>query len=172
MTSISFASGKTRKYSDINVYETPSPDWKKVAKAKVIHVGSDDCHRVEVLRRNGFEVLMSDSLDGLRLHLERETDVDAVFVTEETPQRAERAATLVRQHSGVPLILFRRSHTSLDESWFDRVYAPLVRPAAWLFETAVVIMQVRELRAGVRAVDKRMQDCPRRWPQALAVPQS
>jgi hypothetical protein len=118
-----------------------------MATATVLHFGSDDCHRVRVLRHAGYEVRELDSLDRLRLNLESGEDVDAVIVSEEGARYAEQAADLVRQHSGAPLVLFRQSHVNLDESRFDRVYPSLTPPPLWLFETAVIVMQSKELRA-------------------------
>jgi hypothetical protein len=114
--------------------------------AKVIHFGNDDCHRVQSLRRVGFEVFVSNSLDRLRLQLESETGVGAVLVSEETPQQAEQAAALVREYCDVPLILFRDSEVALDESRYDRVYTSRVPTPHWLYETAVLVDQSQTLR--------------------------
>jgi len=117
-----------------------------MAAATVVHFGWDDCHRVQTLQAAGYEVRESVSLDKLKLDVERD-DVDAVIVSEAEPDSTERAAVLVRQHSGAPLILFRRSIAALNISRFDRVYSSFIAPPFWLFETAVVVMQSRSLRA-------------------------
>jgi hypothetical protein len=116
-----------------------------MADATVIHFGSDDCDRVQALQAAGYEVRESISLDTLRRDIERD-DVDAVIVSEAEPGATEKAAALVRQHTGAPLILFRRSQAALDESRFDRVFSWLIPAAHWLFETAVLVMQSKELR--------------------------
>ena len=118
-----------------------------MAAAKVIHFGCDDCYRIKVLRHVGYEVRESDSLDRLRLDLERGNDVDAVIVAGVPPQRAEQAAVLVRQYSPAPLILFRRSNDELDESRFDRVFSWFSPDTHWLYSTALLVMQSKELRA-------------------------
>ncbi|HKF50284.1 MAG TPA: hypothetical protein VKB38_23180 [Terracidiphilus sp.] len=118
-----------------------------MAAATVIHFGDDDCHRVEVLRGAGYEVDEFNSLDRLRLHLVSRKHVDAVIVSEVEPRCAEQAAELVREHSGAALILFRRPDVTLDDSGFDRVFPSVARPPHWLFDTAVVVMQSKELRA-------------------------
>jgi hypothetical protein len=41
-----------------------------MATARIIHFGDDNCHRVQVLLRVGYEVCVSESLDRLRLDLE------------------------------------------------------------------------------------------------------
>jgi len=102
--------------------------------AQVIHFGGDDCYRVPVLRAAGFEVRAVRSLNKLRVGLQSDGQVDAVIVSEAEPQCAEKAAVIMRQHSGAPLILFRRPGVALDESRFDRVYDSLVPGAYWLLK--------------------------------------
>lgn len=124
-----------------------SLDWDgRMEIATVIHFGKDDSQRVPALRHVGYEVRESDSLDRLRLNLEGD-EADAVIVSEVEPRCAEKAAILVRQCSGAPLILFRRLNATLDESRFDRVYSLLIPTSHWLFEMAVIVMQSKELRA-------------------------
>ena len=118
-----------------------------MAAAKVIHFGCDDCYRIQVLRHVGYEVRESDSLECLRLELERRNDVDAVIVAGVPPQRAEQAADTVRRYSDAPLILFRRPDDTLDESRFERVNSWLSRENYWLYTTAVLVMQSMETRA-------------------------
>jgi hypothetical protein len=116
--------------------------------ARVIHFGrdaGDSC--VPALRHAGFEVRESNSLDRLNLDLQRDEGVDAVIVSESEPRTAEQAASLVRKHSGAPLTLIRRSDAPMDESRFDRVFSSSAPEANWLFDTAVLVMQCRELRA-------------------------
>lgn len=122
-----------------------------MATATVIHFGRDDFNRIELLQRVGFEVLVLNSLEQLPVHLKDAVDtgephVDAVLVSEETPESAVTAAAFIRQHSDVPLILLRRSEAALDESRFDRVYDSHVAPSIWLYETAVVVEQSQMLR--------------------------
>jgi len=137
-----------------------------MAAATVIHFGWDDCYRVQALQAAGYEVRESVSLDTLKLDVERD-DVDAVIVSEAEPGATEKAAAVVRQHSGAPLILFRRSRAAFDESRFDRVYSSFIPPEFWLFETAVVVEQSRSLRAEsqrLRSEAKALQTRGRRRP--------
>jgi hypothetical protein len=122
-----------------------------MAAATVIHFGSDLCHRVPVLRREGYEVRELDSLDCLRMDLGRDKTVDAVIVSEFDPHCAEQAANLVRQSSDAPLILFRDSSAQLDESLFDRVYSCFTPGSHWLSEMAAVVIRSKELRAQSQA---------------------
>jgi hypothetical protein len=117
-----------------------------MAAAKVIHFGCDDCYRINVLRHVGYEVRESDSLERLQRDLERDEDLDAVIIAGVAPRCAEQAAVLVRQHSGAPLILFRRPDDALDESRFDRVFSWFSPDTHWLYSTAVLVMQSKELR--------------------------
>jgi hypothetical protein len=136
-----------------------------MATAKVIHFGSDDCHRVQVLRQAGYEVCESESLERLPLDLEGD-GVDAVIVSEVEPRCAEKVAILVRQHSGAPLILFRCPSVAHDESRFDRVYDSLVPTADWLSETAELVVQSKHAASerlqrreaeGVRVENQRLR---------------
>ena len=117
---------------------------------KVIHFGWDDCYRVQVLRYLGYEVCESESLDELRRNLEGDNAVDAVIISEGLPHIIDQAATMVRQHSAAPLILFCRSEGILDESQFDRVYSSFVPPNLWVLETATLIEKGRAVREYAR----------------------
>ena len=70
--------------------------------ARVIYFGSDDCHRVAVLRSAGYEVRESNSLNNLGLDLQRDEQIDAVIVSEDNPETAEKAVDLVREHKIAP----------------------------------------------------------------------
>jgi len=149
-----------------NVRISPGSGVERVALAAIFHFGKDECQRVSVLRQVGYKVRKSDSLDRLRLHLVRNKNVDAVIVSDPEPHCAEQAADLVRQHSGAPLILFRGSDIALDESLFDRVFSSQVPPAKWLFDTAVVVMQCKELRAQSEEL-RRESEASRAWSSRL-----
>jgi hypothetical protein len=123
-----------------------------MAAATVIHFGRDESDRMEALQDVGIEVLESDSLDRLRMHFGREADVHAVLVSEETPECAEEVAAFVQRHSPAPVILLRCSEAALDESRFDRVYAPHKAMPFWVLEMAVVIEQFRMSLAQSRAL--------------------
>jgi hypothetical protein len=113
--------------------------------ATVIHFGWDDCYRVQVLRFAGYEVRDPQSLETLAIELERADQIDAVVLSEDDLGTLQKSVDLVRRHSAAPLILFRRSRRRIDESAFDRVFTWLVRPEAWLSETAELIAMNRAL---------------------------
>lgn len=111
--------------------------------AKAIHFGVDDCYRVLVLQRAGYDVKQSPSLDALIIALQNERHLAAVFISEGDRGSTERAAELVRRFSAARVILFRSSQRSIDEGKFDRVYATLTPPENWLLATAESIRMTR-----------------------------
>jgi len=111
--------------------------------AKAIHFGVDDCYRVLVLQRAGYDVRQSPSLDALITALQNERHVAAVFISEGDRESTERAADLVRRFSPARVILFRSSQRAIDEGKFDRVYATLTPPQSWLLATAESIRTTR-----------------------------
>lgn len=114
--------------------------------ARVIYFGDDDCYRVPVLRSAGYEVFQPQTLDELNAGLQKDAQVDAVFVSEDERRTTLGAIELVREHCTAPLILFRRSNIHLQENLCDQVYWPGARPEEWLSDTAELIAQCRESR--------------------------
>jgi hypothetical protein len=115
-------------------------------RALVVHFGHDVCYRIHVLRSAGYAVRQSTTLVTLTRDLQGEQQIDAVLISENDPVIATAAAELVRRHSCVPLILFRRSEGVLDEMKFDRVYRSLVWPPFWLTEIQLSIKQCQQAR--------------------------
>ena len=111
--------------------------------AKAIHFGVDDCYRVLVLQRAGYDLKQSPSLDALIIALQNERHVAAVFISEGERGSTERAADLVRRFSPAGVILFRYSQRTIDDGKFDRVYATLTPPQNWLPATAEFIRMSR-----------------------------
>lgn len=107
--------------------------------ATLIHFGCDDCHRVAVLKSAGYDIHEPKTLDELGILLLQDQHVAAVIISEEDSRSAEQAATVARERTNVPVILFRRSGTDLNEHLFDRVYASFLQPDEWLAETAELI---------------------------------
>ncbi|PWT80440.1 MAG: hypothetical protein C5B58_11655 [Acidobacteria bacterium] len=85
------------------------------------------------------------SLNALRLDLQSDRHVEAVFVSEGDRRSSEVAAEIVRQNATVPVILFRPSRRKLHKHSFDRVYTSDVQPKNWLLETAWLIAYGRDL---------------------------
>jgi hypothetical protein len=121
-----------------------------MATARVIHFGNDAYQRVQTLQKVGYVVRVSDSLSQLRLDLERDESVGAVTVAEGSRRTTERAAAIVRQYSGAPLILFRCSNGPLSVKRFDRVYQSSAPAPSWLFDMAVLVEQSLRLQTDAR----------------------
>jgi len=64
---------------------------------RVVHVGWDDCYRVQVLRSAGLDVKEARGLDELLADLQRLDHVDLVVVSEDTDSAPEQAAEAVRR---------------------------------------------------------------------------
>jgi hypothetical protein len=103
-----------------------------VARARIIHFGKDDCHRVSVLRSEGYAVEDCRSLRAFREALEAQPD--AVFITEREGSLQKDAVSLSRSCSTAPLVLFRRSNSDLRGESFDLVIDSLSPPTRWLME--------------------------------------
>lgn len=115
--------------------------------AHVLHIGTDDCHRVAVLRSVGYRVDECASLPQMERALERTKGADAVFVTESDGISPEQIISLARARSAAPVILFRRSNRDTSEEAFDLVIEPLTSPARWLREVGVLVEWSRGVRA-------------------------
>jgi hypothetical protein len=111
--------------------------------ARVLHFGSDDCYRIMVLRAAGYDVQEATNLIELKADLDRDHEISAVLMSEGVDQSVERAAAIVR--SRAPVILFRRSQQSIDETGFDLIFETSVRPEVWLREMADLIKKGLEL---------------------------
>ena len=111
--------------------------------ARVIQFGFDDCYRVRVLQREGYQVEQVHSLDELARRVEQ---ADAVILSESHQQEAEQAGEIARTRSMAPVILFRGAHVFLDVRNFDRVYEWTVEPRVWLDETAELIARSWAIR--------------------------
>jgi hypothetical protein len=105
-----------------------------VASVRLIHFGSDDCHRVNVLRSAGYSVDECRSMRAFQDALKAERKPDAVFITEREDDPAGDAISLTKSCSAAPLILFRRSHGDLSDRGFDLVIESLTPPQQWLQE--------------------------------------
>jgi hypothetical protein len=105
-----------------------------VASVRLIHFGSDDCHRVNVLRSAGYFVDDCRSMRAFQEALTAERKPDAVFITEREDDPAGDAVSLIKTCSTAPLILFRRSHGDLSDGSFDLVIESLTPPQQWLQE--------------------------------------
>ena len=110
---------------------------------RVIHFGPDDCHRRMVLQSAGYSVDECRSLSELRARLLTGTGFDAVLMSEVEGLAPEDAAALVRMHCCVPVVLFRGTNLSYEDSEFDLVIHALTPPEVWLNEVDILIERGR-----------------------------
>jgi hypothetical protein len=136
--------------------------------AHVLHIGMDDCHRVAVLRSVGYRVEECDSLVQLATALDRTNGADAVFLTESDSIPQEKAVSLARERSAVPVILFRRSTPGEGEQQFDLVIPPLTSPEKWLREVSILLEWSRMVRDQARPITDQARP-PRKEATALRI---
>jgi hypothetical protein len=123
-----------------------------VATVRLIHFGSDDCHRVNVLRSAGYSVDDCRSMRAFREALSADRKPAAVFITEREGDPTGDAISLTKSHSAAPVIFFRRSHCDLSNENFDLVIESLTPPEQWLQEIDQLIARCPEPRgAGLNA---------------------
>ena len=105
-----------------------------MASARIIHFGTDDCHRLTVLRSAGYAVEDCRSLHAFREALTSDGKPEAVLITECEGSLQGDAISLSRSRTPVPLVLFRRSNGDLRDESFDLVIDSLTPPTRWLVE--------------------------------------
>jgi hypothetical protein len=112
----------------------------------LVHFGTDQCHRLPVLRRAGYSTHECSSLIYLHSALIRFPQVAAVAVPEEAANEPEDLISLVRTYSSAALILFQRLSPLIDPSDFNLVIAPLTDASVWLDSIAEEIERSRLIR--------------------------
>jgi hypothetical protein len=114
---------------------------------RVIHFGPDECHRMMVLRSAGYAVEECGSLMQLLAVLASAAGVEAVVMSDTDGIPPRQAAAVVRDHSSLPVILFRNTNRAYEESGFDLVVDCLTPPETWLNDLNMIIERSRtELR--------------------------
>jgi hypothetical protein len=115
--------------------------------ARVIHFGPDDCHRLIVLQSAGYAVDACNSLGQLRASLTAGDKADAVVMSDAEGVAPEEVASVARDHSLAPVVLFRGTNRVYEDSRFDLVVHTLTPPEVWLSEVNELIAKGRVLRA-------------------------
>src|SRR5947207_11384797 len=115
--------------------------------ARVIHFGVDDCYRLSVLRRAGYDIDDCDNLNQLQAALESRADADAVMVNDSTGAVPEFAISLARSRSSAPIILFPNSSRTYGSEEVDLIVPCFTPPEEWLLKLANLIVRSRTLRA-------------------------
>ena len=118
--------------------------------ARVIHFGTDDCHRLMVLRSAGYAVENCGSLGQLRACLADDSAADALLISDSEGISLREAAAFACAHSSLPVVLFRNTNLAYDESGFDLVVQCLTPPEVWLNDLDALIERSRSVvrRAG------------------------
>jgi hypothetical protein len=121
--------------------------------SSIIHVGTDDCQRIAVLRVAGFEVRSCNSFDQLHSALLGIPPADAVAIAECRGALIDKAVSLTRATSSIPLILFQgTSPHSLIGSDFDLVVPVLTSPQVWIARVQTLIEESRAIRTRSEAI--------------------
>jgi hypothetical protein len=130
--------------------------------ARVIHFGVDDCYRLSVLRRAGYDIDDCSSLVQLQAALESKREADAVMVNDCNGSVPELAISLARSWSSAPIILFpnsSRTYNAEDEA--DLVVPSFTPPEEWLLKLANLIVRSRSLRAYSQLLQEQSQQLRR-----------
>ncbi len=120
--------------------------------ARVIHFGTDDCHRLTVLRTAGYVVDACTSLVQLHKALKTTVDPDAVCIAEGDGAVPEAAGNLARSHSRAPVILFQSTNLRSEDTVFDLVVPTLTPPQTWLREMEALIAESQAIRVRSRSL--------------------
>lgn len=113
--------------------------------ARILHLGSDDCLRVPVLRCAGYAIDDCCSLRQLQTALQIPVQAEVVVLTEIEDGVPNKALSMVRAHSTAPVVLFPGRAALFDESDFDLIVPPLTPPETWLTEIAALIQESRAI---------------------------
>ncbi|MGB6686871.1 MAG: hypothetical protein WBE76_03420 [Terracidiphilus sp.] len=115
--------------------------------ARIVHFGSDTCHRVPVLKSAGYSIDDCRSVAQLHSALQMSAEAAAVVMTEPDGTAPERAISITRSSSTAPLILFPSRGLEYKESDFDLVVPVLTPPEQWLNDIAALIQRSLAIRA-------------------------
>src|SRR5579871_2860155 len=131
---------------------TIGPLLRQAMAAHVLHFGDDDYHRISILESAGYRVEQCKSLIQLTVALKAHDDPEAIFLTESEVHQPEDAATLARESTLAPVILFRTGTVSRSEADFDLIVPTLASPQEWLHDVQTLIDCSRKIRARSQAL--------------------
>ena len=115
--------------------------------ARVIHFGVDDCYRLSVLRRAGYDIDDCSNLIQLQAALESKGDADVVMMNDSDGSIPEFVIPLARSRSSAPIILFPNSSRTYSTEEVDLVVPSFTPPEEWLLDLANLIVRSRAIRA-------------------------
>jgi hypothetical protein len=105
-----------------------------------------------VLRSAGYAVDNCNSLIQLRSSLVTGGGADAVLVSDGDGIAPETAIAVAKSHCSAPVVLFRSTNLSYQDSGFDLVVHSLTPPEVWLNEVDALIARTLALRAESQAL--------------------
>jgi hypothetical protein len=148
---------KVHNHHELPAFEaTKWAEGAMMATASIIHIGTDDCHRIAVLEHAGYFVNSCTSFNQL---LEALTGIplpDAVAVSESFDELPVKAVFMARATSTtIPLILFQNASPLIsryDQSDFDLVVPAFANPHKWVVEVQAFLEESRAIRARTEAL--------------------
>jgi hypothetical protein len=117
-----------------------------------------------VLQSAGYSVDECHSLSELHARLSTGAAIDVVLMSDVEGLAPEDAAALARMHFCVPVVLFRGTNLSYEDSEFDLVIHALTPPDVWLNEVDALIEKGRAARADSEVLTGRSME-PRGEPK-------
>ena len=120
--------------------------------ARVIHVGQDYWHRLQVLRTAGLSVDECRSVEELAATLRTGTDPHAVLLAASPFFDPAPATAVVRSATKCPVILFSEAKIETEPDRYDLVIPPLADPKEWLDDIWTIIRRSERLRADSLAI--------------------
>ena len=123
--------------------------------ARVIHFGLDECYRLNVLRRAGYEINECRNLIQFRTALESTFDTDAVMVNGSV---SKQVISLARLRSPVPIVVFPGAKRTISVQDADLVVPSFTPPEKWLLDLANLIVRSRAIRAYSQLLQKQSSE--------------
>jgi len=120
--------------------------------ALVIHFGVDDCYRLRVLRRAGYDIKACSNVVQLRKVLDSQGEADAVMLNDSKGSVPLQVISVVRSRTSAPIVLFPETGRTYETDEIDLVVPSFTPPEKWLLDLANLIVQSRAIRAHSRAL--------------------
>lgn len=122
-----------------------APEPTNDVAARVIHFGIDDCHRLSVLRRAGYDIEKCSNL--IEFETALDTGADAIMVDDGDGSVPEDVISLAHTRSAAPIILFPNITREYPIQEVDLAVPSLTPPHEWLLGLANLIIRTRALIA-------------------------
>lgn len=136
--------------------------------ARLIHFGLDDCYRVNVLRRAGYEIDDCTSLVQLREALESNAEADAVMLNGVHGSIPFQAISITRSRIPAPIVLFTNPGHTYPIDKIDLIVPAFTRPTEWLLDLAKLIIHYRTVRSRSQLIREHSEMLRRQSAQARA----